>query len=87
MHGASDKKTPRRARSIDPAEAAVQALSNLRETPRVGAPLVFVTPNKVDYGKPPDGADDAAADLETVAGFYRSNRSNINWAMASIRSY
>ena len=45
--------------------------------------LMFVTPNKVDYGTPPYGAEDIAADLGQVSGLYRSN---IAWAMASIRS-
>lgn len=64
-------------------EEFLELARHLRSAGFLGS-LVFVTPNKVDYGRPPVGADDIADDLQQVSGLYCSN---ITWAMASIRGH
>lgn len=46
-------------------------------------PVVFVTPNKNDYGRPPDGHPRIASDLARIRAHYAAN---LSWARASISS-
>jgi hypothetical protein len=46
-----------------------------------GPPAIFVTPNSADYGRPPEGHPQIAADLEALGARYATN---LSWAYSLI---
>lgn len=58
-------------------------LTGTLRTKGIGVPAVFVTPNREDYGPPPDGFERIASDLGTAGALYAAN---IAWARALTRS-